>query len=110
MSQRLLSEDVDRALEDAAADGDRLWLSPADLGDVTGWNAEATRLVPRRGVHPTAARRFMDRSPRSRGSDRSGQLNVSPEFFAAQDALGDAPYQSPIDMPDIVSDQDSPLR
>ena len=34
-----------------------------------------------------------------------GQLNTSPEFFEAQDALGDAPYQTPIDMPGIIPDE-----
>lgn len=34
-----------------------------------------------------------------------GQLNTSPEFFEAQDALGDAPYQTPIEMPGIIPDE-----
>ncbi len=33
-----------------------------------------------------------------------GQLNTAPEFFAAQAALGDKPYQTPIDMPGIIPD------
>ena len=55
---------------DAREDGDRLWISVADLESATGWTLQTRGPVPGRGLRAASSRRSLGRSSRTPGPRR----------------------------------------